>query len=212
MKVAILGSTGAVGRECLEQALAAGHEVRVLVRTPSKLPSELRERVEVVEGDALNVGDIEKLLAGGIEAVLFAIGVDKYSPEDLCTDVTLHLLTTMPKKGVRRLVWCGGGSTIVKEDHVTFGARFVAVFASMFMGLRHRDKEHQYELLESNREIEWLGVRPLQLKKGERSGVYRTGFDAFNGLSSLTFADCADAMLKMLSDDTWLYKAPIVQY
>ena len=43
MKIAIFGATGAVGHECLVQALEAGHEVTVLVRSPSKLPAELRD-------------------------------------------------------------------------------------------------------------------------------------------------------------------------
>jgi putative NADH-flavin reductase len=212
MKIAILGSTGAVGRECLEQSLEAGHQVKVLVRTASKLPPELRERITVIEGDALNEDDVSTLLDGGVEAVLFAIGIDKHSPEGLCTDVTRHLLATMPRLGVRRLVWCGGGSTIVDGDQVTFGAKFVEFFARTFMGLRHRDKTHQFELLDSNRDIEWLGVRPLQINRGRRRGEYRLGFDAYSGFSSISFADCADAMLGMLTDSTWLYKAPIIQY
>jgi uncharacterized protein len=47
----ILGATGSLGRHVLRQALAAGHVVTVLVRTPSKLPPEVRERVSVHTGD-----------------------------------------------------------------------------------------------------------------------------------------------------------------
>jgi uncharacterized protein len=49
--VVILGATGALGRQVLRQALAAGHEVTVLVRTPSKLPPEDRSRVSLHTGD-----------------------------------------------------------------------------------------------------------------------------------------------------------------
>ena len=37
MRLALFGATGALGRECLEQCLEAGHEVAVLARTPAKL-------------------------------------------------------------------------------------------------------------------------------------------------------------------------------
>ena len=50
-RVIILGATGALGRHVLRQAVAAGHEVTVFVRTPSKLPPEVRERVSVHNGD-----------------------------------------------------------------------------------------------------------------------------------------------------------------
>jgi putative NADH-flavin reductase len=212
MRITIFGATGSLGRECLEQALSAGHEVTILARTPSKLPAELRDRVSVVEGDALHPADVSKALSGGIEAVLFAIGVDGQSPEDLCTDITRHILACMPELGVRRFIWCGGGSTRVEDDEVTLGAKFVEAFGSIFMGLRHRDKTHQLELLNQNLSLQWVGLRPLQMRNGPRRDAYRLGFNAFSGFSQITFADCAHAMLAMLDDDTWLHKAPIIQY
>src|ERR1043166_1981000 len=54
-RLLILGATGSLGRHVLAQALEAGHEVAVLVRTPSTLPSEIRERISVHAGD-LNDG------------------------------------------------------------------------------------------------------------------------------------------------------------
>jgi putative NADH-flavin reductase len=95
---------------------------------------------------------------------------------------------------------------------ITFGAKFVEWFAATFMGLRHRDKVNQLALLESLKDVAWLGVRPLQMRPGPRRGKYRLGYDAFSGLSKITFADCAHAMVGMLDDDTWLHEAPIVQY
>ena len=50
-RLVILGATGALGRHVVRQALAAGHDVTVFVRTPSKLPPDVRERVLVHAGD-----------------------------------------------------------------------------------------------------------------------------------------------------------------
>lgn len=211
MKIAIFGATGALGAECLAQCVSAGHEVTALVRSPDKLPDNLRDRITVVEGDGLVAVDVERALGGGVEAVLFAVGVVKGSPEDLCTDVTRNILAAMPDLGVRRFVWCGGGSTLVEDDTIGFGAKFVEMFSRYLMAQKHRDKQHQIELLNAHREIEWIGVRPLQMKSGP-SRDYRVGFDAFSGLSSIHFVDCAGAMIAMLDDDRWLHKAPIVQY
>ena len=121
-------------------------------------------------------------------------------------------LAPVRRLGIGGLVWCGGGSPLVPDDTVTFGARFVAFFAETFMGLRHRDKAHQLELLDQSKEIEWIGVRPLQIRQGPRRGEYRVGFHAFSGLSWISFADVAHAMIGMLDDDRWLHKAPIIQY
>ena len=50
-RILILGATGALGRHVLSQAVAAGHDVTVFVRTPAKLSPELHERVSVQTGD-----------------------------------------------------------------------------------------------------------------------------------------------------------------
>ena len=50
-RLLILGATGRLGRHVLSQAVAAGHEVTVLVRTPSKLLPDIPDRVSVHTGD-----------------------------------------------------------------------------------------------------------------------------------------------------------------
>ncbi|MEH6551538.1 MAG: NAD(P)H-binding protein [Pseudomonadales bacterium] len=212
MKITLFGATGSLGSECLKQALDAGHEITVLVRNAKKIPKDLRTKITVIEGDALQYNAVQTALPAGTQAILFAIGVDKKSPEDLCTTVTKHILSVMPKNHIEKFIWCGGGSTLVAEDQITFGAKVVEKIAKVFMSLRHNDKEHQYQLLLQHTELHWIGIRPLQMKKGPKRELYRLGFDTFSGMSSISFADCAHAMVAMLEDDTWLNKAPIIQY
>jgi putative NADH-flavin reductase len=213
VNIALFGATGQLGSECLVQCLEAGHHVTALVRNPDKLPDELRRRITVIQGDGLVLDDVARAIPQGTDAVLFAVGVDeKTSPPDLCTDVTRHILTVMRSKQIPRLVWCGGGSNFRPEDVITFGARFVRWFSETFLAHRHTDKEHQLQLLDNHTDVCWLGVRPLQMKSGARTGKYRLGYNAFSGLSKISFADCAHAMLTMLDNDTWKGKAPIVQY
>ena len=50
-RIMILGATGSLGKHVTEQAVAANHEVSVLVRTPAKLPADLRDRVTVHQAD-----------------------------------------------------------------------------------------------------------------------------------------------------------------
>ena len=213
MKVTLLGASGGLGSECLQQALDAGHTVTVLMRNPDKLPAALRDRVTVIKGDALNIDDVKKSLPRGTEAILFAIGVDeKTSPPNLCTDVTRHILQVMHENKIPRLVWCGGGSNLLPEDQITFGAKFVRWWSEKFLKHRHFDKVNQLDLLLANKDVTWIGIRPLQMGKGPRREKYRLGYDKFGPMSKITFADCAHAMVNMLQDDRWLGKAPVVQY
>jgi putative NADH-flavin reductase len=46
-RIMIFGAAGSLGRHVTEQAVAANHELSVLVLTPAKLPADLRDRVTV---------------------------------------------------------------------------------------------------------------------------------------------------------------------
>lgn len=213
MRISLFGATGSLGRELLAQSVDAGHEVTVLVRSPDKLATEYAGRVQIVKGDALAAADVDAAIPAGTDAILFALGVDeKTSPPDLCTDATRLILARMRGVGVGRLVWCGGGSNLRDEDVVTFGARFVRWFSERFLAHRHTDKEHQLALLDASTDVCWSGVRPLQMNPGALTGQYRLGYHRFSGLSKISFADCAHAMMTMLQDDTWVGKVPVVQY
>jgi len=213
VKVTIFGSTGDLGSECLIQALDEGHEVTVLIRTPEKLPKNLSSRMTVIKGDALLFDDVMLSISKSTDAVIFAIGVDeKTSPQDLCTNTTKNIINVMRSNNVSRFVWCGGGSNILKEDVITFGSKFVRWYAEVFLNHRHTDKEHQISLLEANNDLDWIGIRPLQMKHGIKKEKYRLGFNAYSGFSKITFSDCAHAMVNMLVDDTWIGKSPIIQY
>jgi uncharacterized protein YbjT (DUF2867 family) len=63
-RVAILGATGSLGRHVVQQAIAAKHEVAVIVRTPSRLPAEVLDKVSVHQCDLSTVS------ASGLTAML----------------------------------------------------------------------------------------------------------------------------------------------
>jgi putative NADH-flavin reductase len=65
-RLIIFGATGSLGRHVLRQALAAGHQVTVLVRTPAKLPAEAGPLVSIHTGDlnALAPADLAGLVSG----------------------------------------------------------------------------------------------------------------------------------------------------
>ena len=71
-RLLILGATGSLGRHVLRQALAAGHDVTVFVRTPSKLAAELRERVSVHAGDLSAVVPLD--VVSGYDALINCAG------------------------------------------------------------------------------------------------------------------------------------------
>jgi nucleoside-diphosphate-sugar epimerase len=88
-KVVVTGANGFIGAHLAEQLLAAGNEVTCLVRSPERLPQQVRRRVRTVQGDIRDsaavraaVADAEQVfhIAGLVKALsvaeLFAVNAD----------------------------------------------------------------------------------------------------------------------------------------
>ena len=75
-KIVVLGATGSLGKHVIHQAVAAGHEVSALVRTPAKLPAELRDKVAVLKFDLANarVAELREAI-GGHDVVINTAGL-----------------------------------------------------------------------------------------------------------------------------------------
>jgi hypothetical protein len=72
LRLFILGATGRTGRTLAAQAGERGHQTTAFVRSPQKL-GELRERVNVRQGDPRSVAELREALAGH-DAVVSALG------------------------------------------------------------------------------------------------------------------------------------------
>jgi nucleoside-diphosphate-sugar epimerase len=70
MKVTVLGAGGGLGRNVVDAARAAGHEITALVRDPKR--AELPAEVATVIGDATNVEDVARAMAGSV-ATMFCV-------------------------------------------------------------------------------------------------------------------------------------------
>ena len=69
----VTGATGYIGGRLVPELLAAGHRVRCLARTPSKLDDAAwRADVEVVPGDVTDRASLDAALAG-IDAAYFLV-------------------------------------------------------------------------------------------------------------------------------------------
>lgn len=105
----VTGASGYVGGRLVPALLDAGWRVRVLVRTPDRLKTDWRDRVEVVAGDAESANDVRRALTGVDVAYYLLHSMDgrgDYRTRDR------RLATTFADAartvGVRRLVYLSG--------------------------------------------------------------------------------------------------------
>jgi uncharacterized protein YbjT (DUF2867 family) len=106
----VTGASGYIGGRLVPELLAAGHSVRCLARTPSKLDIETwRDDVEVAEGDVTDAATLVDALAG-IDVAYFLVhsigGADDFAAKDHEAAETFR--DACGKAGVGRIVYLGG--------------------------------------------------------------------------------------------------------
>lgn len=105
--IVITTPTGDIGHQVLERVLQGSEPVRVIARDPSRIPQEVRQRVEVIQGSHSDAATIQKALIGA--DVLFWL----VPPEPMMTlervdeasaDFTKPAAEAIRKCGVKRVV------------------------------------------------------------------------------------------------------------
>lgn len=111
MRLAVFGGSGRTGRPLVERALAQGHTVRALVRTPTKVKFQ-DARLELIQGDATDAAAVARTVQG-TDAVVSVLGHVKGSPKDVQTVATRHMVAAMKAHEVERIIsLTGAGSAI----------------------------------------------------------------------------------------------------
>lgn len=108
--VLVTGASGYIGGRLVPELLAAGHQVRCLARTPSKLDDQQwRSEVEVVAGDVTDQASLEQAMAGA--GVAFFLVHSMGGPADFdATDraAAASFRDAAAATGVGRIVYLGG--------------------------------------------------------------------------------------------------------
>jgi uncharacterized protein YbjT (DUF2867 family) len=207
MKLTIIAATGGVGRELLEQAVAAGHDVTAVVRNPDKLSRQVR----AVTADlaAPDPAALESAVAGA-DAVLSGLGPHSNSDADIASQGTPAVVAAMKATGVRRIVAVSAApaGTVPTPSRPRppkhdpgdgfFMRHPLSHIANARLGKVFADLAQMEDIL-ARSGLDWTVIRPPQLTGKPLTGTYRTadGQNLKGGLS-VPRADVAHLMLRVL--------------
>lgn len=207
MKLTIIAATGGVGRELLEQAVAAGHDVTALVRNPAKLSRQVRS----VTADlaAADPAVLEPAVAGS-DAVLSALGPHSNADAGIASRGTPAIAAAMKAVGVRRIVAVSAApvGTIPTPSNPSppkhdpgdgfFMRHLGARFARARLGKVMADLAQMEDILAGSG-LDWTVVRPPGLTGKPLTGRYRTAYGQnLRGGLFVPRADVAHLMLAVL--------------
>ena len=236
MTTLVIGASGATGRLLVEQLLARGQQVRIIVRSTKNLPDSIlnHDRLTVIQATVLDMSDAEMVKhVHGCDAVASCLGHNLSfkgmfgPPYKLVTDATRRLCNairqnkpTTPVKFV--LMNTTGNSNRDVIEPISFGQKCVIGLLRLLLP-PHVDNEQAADYLrtgigQNDEEIEWAAVRPDGLideaevtefeiyPSPTRSAI----FDA--GTTSRINVGCF--MADLISDDdiwtAWKGKMPVI--
>jgi len=226
MTTLVVGASGATGRLLVEQLLNRGQNVKVVVRSPDKLPEVLKDHdhLSVIQASILDLSDDEMARhVNGCAAVASCLGHNLSwkgiygQPRRLVTDATRRLCNAIKAKkaeGSTRFVLMNtaGNSNRDLNESISFGHRCVIGLLRLLLP-PHVDNERAADYLRINigqndKAIEWTAVRPDSLINEDhvteyevhpspnRSAIFKAG--------STSRINVGHFMANLITnDDTW---------
>lgn len=206
MKIAVFGGSGRTGQILVRKALEQGHEVRALVRTPSKMTAS-NPRLTLVQGNLQDRSKVAETIVG-TDCVISLVGPGKGEKPDLMRSLAASLVETMPAAGVRRVIYITGAGVTQPEDPPALTAKVLIPIMKLLARDVLDDSFGGVNRLKASN-LDWIVIRAPMLGDDPVSGVYRTGYIKPT-FKKLPREDLADFILKQLNDNTWLRKLPII--
>jgi putative NADH-flavin reductase len=209
MNLVIFGATGGIGRQVLEQAILAGHDVTAVVRDPKK-PSSMKG-VRVVTADLATVRpDALAAAIRGADAVISGLGPRSATDTGIASSGTRAIVQAMRTADVRRIITVSAApvSTVPSPGrprppkHDPGDQFLMRYLLSPIIKAVFRQPYADLAIMEDvlrESELDWTVVRPPRLSDTALTGKYRTAIGQnLAGGMIISRADVAHLMLATL--------------
>lgn len=194
MKITVLGATGGIGRQVVDQAVADGDQVTAAVRDPSRLSAG--PHLDVVAADVLDPTALVPLLAGR-DAVISSLGHRGRGPQTVLADGARALVEAATEAGVRRVLVVSASGPYTEKDDDLVTRALAKPLVRLFLRDNFADTENMEQVIRSSG-LDWTIVRPPRLTDKPHTGRYRTGYDGVRGGYTVARADVADCLLSLI--------------
>ena len=191
------------------QALDAGHEVTVLVRSPEKIPVR-HARLHVTVGSVTDDDGALARAVTGHDAVLSALGRGtSFTSNGLIEASVPPIVSAMRSAGVRRLIFT---SAIGVGEAIEDAPIFSKIMVRLLLKDIYADKAAGEALIRQSN-LDWTVVQPAQLTNGPLTRRYQVGDRLkLTGIPRISRADLAHFLLAQLDDTAYVRNVARIGY
>jgi putative NADH-flavin reductase len=207
MKITIFGATGGTGRQLVQQALAASHEVTAFVRDPTKLNVQ-HDCLQIVQGDVTDPVAVERAVCGA-QAVISVLNTRRDAKGSPITQGTKNILTAMKKYGVRRLVFSAAPSARDPQDSPDLRFKLMIGLVRLVAHAGYEDMVGSAQAVRSSN-VDWTIVRLPFPTDDPKTGHVKVGYLNKESGTRISRADAAEFMLEEVQEARYLREAPMI--
>jgi putative NADH-flavin reductase len=207
MKLVIFGASGGTGRQLVEQALAAGHEVIAFVRDPAKLNIQ-HDCLRIVQGDVIDPVAVERAV-NGAQAVISVLNTRRDAKGSPITHGTQNILAAMKKYGVRRLVFSAAPSARDPKDAPDLRFKLMIGLVRLIARAGYEDMVGSAQAVRAS-DVDWTIVRLPFPTDDPKTGHVRVGFVNKDTGTRISRADAAEFILNEVQEARYLRQAPVI--
>lgn len=204
MKIAVIGANGRSGRIFVEHALARGHQVTAGTHGPCIFAPH--KNLRIVTCDATNPDDVQRFVRAQ-DAVASFIGHVPGSDPSVQAEAMKCLVGAMQANGPKRLVSLTGTGVRLADDIITPTDRVLNLAISTIDPARIADGIAHADILK-NSSLDWTILRVLKLTNQPSGKFILREHGPTKPFTSR--AEVADAAIKVLEDDSFIRKMPII--
>jgi putative NADH-flavin reductase len=207
MNLTLFGATGKTGIHLLQQALDAGHDVTVLVRTPAKL-GMTHEHLRVVQGDVQDASRVAEAV-GGAEAVLSVLGPTSNVPTLSVSNGMKHIIEAMHIHPVKRIIISAGAGVGDPNDVPGLFDKAIGILLKLTAQNVYEDMLQTVALVRES-DLEWTVVRAPMLTDDPKTGAIKAGYVGKGMGPRLSRADLAAFRLAQVDSSQYVRQSPAI--
>ena len=194
--IVITAPTGLIGHQVLDNVLGSDEPIRVIVRDPSRLPAQARERVEVVQGSHGDTNVVDRAFAGA-DAVFWLVPPDPHadSVEAAYVEFTRPACDAFKRHEVGRVV---GISALGRGTAVAGHAGLATASLAMDDLIASSGVSYRALTMPSFMDNLLRQVAPIRNR-----GVFSTPISGDRRLPTCATRDIAATAARLLLDDSW---------
>ncbi|MBT8180630.1 MAG: SDR family oxidoreductase [Eudoraea sp.] len=190
MTTLVVGATGATGKHLVDQLLNTGQKVKIIVRSPEKLPESWKtnDQLSIIQANISDITEDEMAeYIQGCNAIASCLGHNMNwkglygKPRKLVTDAVRLLCNAIKKNAPDKpvkivLMNTSGNRNRDLNEPISIGQRFVIALLRLLLP-PHVDNEKAADYLrtkvgQNHNLIEWVAVRPDGLVNEDKVTAY----------------------------------------